>query len=190
MPSPQRTRYSAVAQSFHWVTAILVLIAFVFGPGGPEDRVYSAAVDPDRRLHETLGLCVMALAVLRVLWTLFDQRPAPAPAARWMQLSAHAVQGLLHLLLFAVPLTAIAGAWLAGHPLTLLGGIDVPSWVGREAHDPGITLAELHGWLGDAILWLAGLHAAAAIYHHAFLRDSVLVSMLPSRFAPPAPKQR
>jgi cytochrome b561 len=109
-----------------------------------------------------------------------------------MQLSAHAVQGLLYLLLFAVPLTAVAGAWLAGHPLTLLGGIDVPSWVG-EAHDPGVTLAELHGWLGDAILWLAGAHAAAAIYHHASLRDGVLVSMLPNRFVSPtspAPKQR
>ena len=193
MQVTSRTRYSAVAQSFHWLTAIVVLIAFIFGPGGPEDRVYSAAVDADRRLHETLGLIVIALTVLRVLWKLFDQRPAAVPAARWMQLSARAVQGLLYLLLFAVPFSAIAGAWLAGHPLTLLGGIDVPSWLGREAHDPGVTLAELHGWLGDAILWLAGLHAVAAIYHHAFLRDGVLVSMLPNRFVSPpslAPKQR
>jgi cytochrome b561 len=28
-------------------------------------------------------------------------------------------------------------------------------------------------------LSLAGLHAVAAIYHHVFLRDAVLVSMLP-----------
>ena len=32
-----------------------------------------------------------------------------------------------------------------------------------------------------AILWLAGLHAAAAIYHHLVLKDGVLLSMLPSR---------
>jgi cytochrome b561 len=188
MPSPQPARYSAIAQLFHWVTAIAVLVAFIYGPGGPPDRVYSAALDADRRLHETLGLIVMGLTVLRVLWALFDQRPAPVPAARWMQLSARAVQGLLYLLLLAVPLTAMVGAWLAGHPLTLLGGIDVPSWVG-EAHDPGLTLAELHGWLGDAILWLAGLHAAAALYHHRFLRDGVLVSMLPQRVSAPTPKQ-
>ncbi len=41
---------------------------------------------------------------------------------------------------------------LGGHPLTLLG---------------------------DAILWLAGMHAAAAIYHHLVLKDGVLASMLP-----------
>ena len=47
------------------------------------------------------------------------------------------------------------------------------------SHALGNTFAELHGWLGDAILWLAGLHATAAIYHHQILRDGVLASMLP-----------
>ena len=184
-----RTRYGGVAQLFHWATAMLVLIAFIYGPGGPEDRVYALARDPERRLHETLGLCVIALVVLRVLWRLIDQRPAAPPMARWMHQSSRVVQGLLYLLMFAVPLTAIAGAWLGGHPLTVLGGVDIPSWV-RESHDVGVTLAELHGWLGDAILWLAGLHAAAAIYHHLFLRDAVLVSMLPNRFGAPEPRRR
>jgi len=184
-----RTRYGGVAQLFHWATAILVLMAFIYGPGGSEDRVYALARDPERRLHETLGLCVIALVVLRVLWRLLDQQPAAPPMARWMHLSSRAVQGLLYLLLFAVPLTAIAGAWLGGHPLTVLGGVDIPPWVG-ESHDVGVTLAELHGWLGDAILWLAGLHAAAAIYHHLFLRDAVLVSMLPARIGAPEPRHR
>lgn len=29
------------------------------------------------------------------------------------------------------------------------------------------------------MMWLAGLHAAAAIFHHFFLRDRVLSQMLP-----------
>lgn len=41
------------------------------------------------------------------------------PSPRWMRVASRVVQGLLYLLLFAVPLTAIAGAWLEGHPLTL-----------------------------------------------------------------------
>jgi cytochrome b561 len=28
-------------------------------------------------------------------------------------------------------------------------------------------------------MWVAGLHALAALFHHFFLRDGVLVSMLP-----------
>lgn len=176
--SHSRTRYGAIAQAIHWATAILVLIAFIYGPGGSEERVYSAARDFDRQLHETLGLCVFALAVMRVLWRMMDTRPDPPQVSRWMSIAAKAVQGALYLLLFALPLTAITGAWLEGHPLTLLTGIEIPSILGIS-HDAGATIAKIHTWLGDAILWLAGFHALAAIFHHFVLKDGVLVSMLP-----------
>lgn len=178
MQETARTRYGSLAQIFHWLTAILVLMAFIYGPGGSEQRVYLPGRDFDRQLHETLGLCVFALALLRILWRLVDQQPDPAQLARWMSLAAKAVQGLLYLLLLALPITAIAGAWLEGHPLTLLAGLKIQPPFGM-AHDLGAKLAKLHTWLGDAILWLAGLHALAAIYHHVILKDGVLASMLP-----------
>lgn len=171
-------RYGRVAQALHWATALLVLIAFIYGPGGPEQRVYSAARDFERQLHETLGMCVFLLVALRLLWRAVDQRPVPPQLPRWMNLAAGSVQATLYALLFAVPLTAIAGAWLEGHPLTLLGGVEIPSVV-AASHDAGAIVARVHGWLGDALLWVAGLHALAAIGHHTLLRDDVLVSMLP-----------
>jgi cytochrome b561 len=176
-------RYSAVAQAIHWATAILVLVAFIFGPGGSEQRVYSAAQNFDRQLHETLGLCVLVLVVLRVLWRRVDTRPAALSVSRWMNLAAKAVQVVLYVLLFAVPLTSITGAWLEGHPLTLLGGVEVAPFF-PSSHALGAWFASLHTWLGDAILWVAGVHALAALYHHFVLRDRVLISMLPGR--PPA----
>ncbi|MEP7206609.1 MAG: cytochrome b [Casimicrobiaceae bacterium] len=178
MPAQDATRYSAPTQLIHWVTAILVVVAFVYGPGGSEERVYAAARDFERQLHETLGISVLALVALRLLWRVFDRRPAPAPGARWMAIAAGVVQGALYVLLFAVPLSAIAGAWLEGHALTLLGGVQVPPPL-SEHHAFGETIAEIHTWLGDAILWTAGLHAIAGLFHHFVLKDGVLISMLP-----------
>lgn len=158
--------------------AIVVLVAFIYGPGGAESRVYAASRDFDRQLHETLGLVVFVLAVLRVMWRLAAATPEPPPAARWMTLAAKGVQLAMYLLLFALPLTAATGAWLEGHPLTFLAGVHVgPLLV--ESHQAGATIARIHTWLGDAILWLAGLHALAALFHHFVLRDGVLASMLP-----------
>jgi cytochrome b561 len=171
-------RYGTVAQAFHWLTAILVLMAFVYGPGGSEQRVYLPARDFERQLHETLGLCVFLLTALRVFWKMVDTRPSPVPMPRWMELASKAVQGVLYLLLFAVPLTAIAGAWLEGHPLTLLGGLQLASPLAMS-HDLGSSVATVHTWLGDAILWIAGAHAFVAIYHRLVLKDGVLGSMLP-----------
>jgi cytochrome b561 len=177
-----RTRYGAVAQAFHWLTAILVLAAYIYGPGGSEERVYSAARDFDRQLHETLGMSVFALVVMRVLWRMFDTHPNPPQVARWMGIAAKAVQWGLYALLFALPLTAITGAWLEGHPLTLLGGVKVEPLLALS-HDLGAKIATLHTWLGNAILWLAGFHALASLYHHFVLKDHVLTSMLPARAA-------
>jgi len=171
-------RYSFPTQIIHWLTAILVLAAFVYGPGGSEQRVYSAARDFDRQLHETLGICVFILSLARLLWRWLDTRPEPEPAPAWMALAANAVQVALYVLLFAVPLTAVAGAWLEGHPLTLLGSFSVPPLFG-ESHSVGAKIAAVHSWLGDCIMWLAGAHAAAALFHHYVLKDGVLRSMLP-----------
>lgn len=177
--TPAPARYGAGAQAFHWLTAILVLAAFLYGPGGSEERVYAAATDFDRQLHETLGLCVFVLSAVRLAWRVFHDDPEPVPVARWMGIAATTVQVLLYVLLFLVPMTAISGAWLEGHPLTWLAGEIRP--LIAPAHDLGAQLAGIHGWLGDAILWLAGLHALAALYHHFFLKDGVLRSMLPGR---------
>lgn len=171
-------RHSPPAQVFHWLTAVLVLVAFLYGPGGSEERVYAAARDVDRQLHETLGLCVLLLSLLRLGWRAVDRRPDPVVVPLWMARSATVVQVSLFVLLLAVPLAGILGAWLEGHPLTLLGGVRVPP-VLAESHAIGAGIANLHTWLGDAILWLAGFHAAAALLHHFVRKDAVLVSMLP-----------
>jgi len=174
-------RYGPVAQAFHWVTAILVVVAFIYGPGGSEERVYSSARDFDRQLHETLGMCVFALVLMRLLWRMVDTRPDPPQVPRWMGIATKAMHWALYLLLFALPLTAIAGAWLEGHSVTLFGGVEIPPLVGLS-HDAGAGIATLHTWLGDTILWLAGIHALAALYHHIVLKDGALASMLPRWF--------
>jgi len=157
---------------------MLVLVAFLYGPGGSEQQVYSASRDLDRQLHETLGLTVFVLTALRLAWRSFDVRPEGPPVAAWMGLGAKVVQALLYLLLFALPITAVTGAWLEGHPLTLLAGVKLGPFL-PESHRPGTAIARVHAWLGDAIMWLAGLHALAALYHHFVLKDRVLRSMLP-----------
>ena len=183
MNNSTSSRYGSVTQIIHWLTAVLVLAAFILGPGGSELRVYLPARDFERQMHETLGLCVLALTLLRLVWRVLDKQPVPLEMPAWMQLMSKATHGGLYLLLLAVPVSAIVGAWLQGHPVTLLAGFEIAPKLAMS-HDLGNTIAEVHGWLGDMIVWLAGLHAGAAIYHHVFLRDEVLVSMLPRWIQP------
>jgi cytochrome b561 len=121
---------------------------------------------------------VLALAAFRLAWRLFDEQPVPPAVSRWMGAAAKIVQALLYALLFAVPLTAIFGAWLENHPLTFLGGVEFQPIL-AASHTLGTKVATVHIWLGDAILWLAGFHALTGLYHHLVLKDEVLLAMLP-----------
>ena len=173
-------RYGGVAQIFHWLTALLVIIAYIVSVGGPEVRVYSPANDFSRGLHELLGLSVFALTAMRMCWRAIVSPPKSAKMPAWMELGAKAGHGALYALLVLVPVTAILGAWLEGHPLTLLAVGSVQPLL-PQSRALGLVLADVHGWLGDVLIWLAGFHAAAALYHHLWRRDTVLLSMLPGR---------
>lgn len=178
------SRYDSFSQVLHWVTAIIVTIAFILGPGG-FGRLMRQGVDPATRSdivwHESLGILVLALTVLRLAWMAL--RPAaPQPQmAKWMHLTAKVVRVALWVLLLALPVTAFLALGSEGHPLTLLGGVRIDR-MPFIAESPVAGLADwgdVHQFLGDSIMWLAGLHAIAAIFHHVVLKDGVLMSMLP-----------
>ena len=120
----------------------------------------------------------MSIVVPRLAWRAFDVAPDDPPMQSWMRIASKLVHATLYILLLGVPLTAISGAWLEGHPLTLLGNVRIAPWL-PEVHALGSVIASVHTWLGDTILWVAGVHAVAALYHHFVLRDGVLRSMLP-----------
>ena len=173
-------RYSATPRSVHWITSALVVAAYVVSVGGPEVRVYSPANDFERGLHELLGMGVLMLTLVRVSFRAFVPPPAQPAMPALMALGSKAAHWAIYALLILVPVTAILGAWFEGHPLTLLGLGNVQPWV-PPSQQLGALLANVHGWLGDALIWLAGLHALGALFHHFWLRDSVLLSMLPGR---------
>ena len=114
-------RYGTGARLFHWTTALLVLAAFVLSTGGPEARVYAPERAASLAIHETLGLAVLVLTALRFAWRLVEAHPEPEPIAPWMRMASRLVEGCLLVLLIFVPLSAIAGAWLEGHGVSLVG---------------------------------------------------------------------
>jgi cytochrome b561 len=94
-----------------------------------------------------------------------------------MAAAAKLVHLALYALLIAIPATAVLGTWLEGIPVTL-PGFDIAPQITNE-RGPGQLIMEIHTTLGNAILWVAGVHAAAALFHHFFLRDDVFQSMAP-----------
>jgi cytochrome b561 len=177
-PVTVREHYSTTAQLLHWTTVLLVVGAYIASVGGSETRIYSSVNDFSRGLHELFGLSVFALTLVRMCWRAMYPPPKGPDMPAWMELGARLAHWTIYALLVLVPLTAILGAWLEGHPLTVLIIGNIQPRV-SQLRQLGLLLASLHGWLGTSLVWLAGFHAAAALYHHFWRRDTVLLSMLP-----------
>jgi cytochrome b561 len=179
MENDTQQQYSSFGKLLHWLTATLILAAFILGPEGHEHEAFSTADQLTKQWHETLGLAVFLLLFIRMFWRLVTQIPEPAKMDKWMARSATIVQGVLYAMMFALPVTAILGVWLEGHSIHLIGGAEIVPMIAKS-HELGEAFSEVHEFLGDAIIWLAGLHAAAALFHHYLLQDNVLRSMLPN----------
>lgn len=177
-------RYDRPSIAFHWVTAAVVAIAFTLGPGDFGELI-KQGVDPGAKLdivwHESLGALVFLLTLARLLWLLVRPNPPIADSARWMRLAARTAHIALWFLLLALPTTAMLGLFTEAIPLTLLGGVRIngAGLVANSFLSGLVDWGEVHKFLGTAMMWIAGLHAGAALFHHFKIKDGVLRSMLP-----------
>ncbi|MBS0570731.1 MAG: cytochrome b [Proteobacteria bacterium] len=171
--------WGSLAKFFHWTIVVLILVQGTIGlvmvelPKRPN-------VIPVFSFHKSLGLTILALAVLRLAWRAFDPHPrAPASMPHWQVLGARAGHALLYVLIFAVP---ISGYWFdsvaALRPLYWFDLFQVPHVF---APDPGMKdiAVDTHETLFWILVVVAAGHALAALIHHFHDRDVVLRRMLP-----------
>jgi cytochrome b561 len=72
----------------------------------------------------------------------------------------------------------VVNAFVRGYNLFDL--VSLPQLGDRAMRKP---ITHWHGLAANLLLALAGLHAAAALFHHYIIRDSVLARMVPTRDA-------
>lgn len=178
-------QYDWLSKTFHWITAIAVVAAFTLGPSDFGELIQQG-INPGTRnyivWHESLGLLVFSLTLLRLLWVALRPETPKFSMAIWMRWSSRLMHIMLWALLLILPISAILALASEGHPLTLLGGIQTNdiAFFANSRLSRLVDWGELHKFIGNVIMWLAGMHAFAAIYHHILLKDGVLTSMLPS----------
>lgn len=171
--------YRPLQKILHWVIFLLVL--GIYGLTYVVD-LYQRG-DPGRvaiwGLHISFGLALLALVAVRIIERLRLGVPAlPASMNGLEALLAHGAHIALYILLLAIPLLGVTLVWLRGETLSFFGLFDFPALLAPNKELAGLV-REIHSLCADGILIVAGLHAAAALWHHFVRRDDVLLRMLP-----------
>lgn len=176
------TQWGSLAKFFHWAVVLLILAQGVLGLVMVEMPKRPSTI-PYYSFHKSLGITILALAVLRLVWRLFDARPREvAGMPHWQALGARLGHALLYVLIFAVPLSG----WLFDsasslRPLYWFDLVKLPSLTGGKDDAMRDVAGEAHELLFWVLILVAAGHAAAALVHHFHNRDETLARMLPWR---------
>lgn len=177
------TRYGAPLRTLHWLTAVAVLVIY----GVTYLEALFARGTPERAMvwwtHISVGLLLVAFVALRILVRIFGRNPpASAQVSRPVRIASHVAHGLLYLLLIATLGVGLYLAFLRGNAVSFFSLFTIPSPIPVN-RDLARQVIGVHELLANALVILALLHAAAAVFHHAVLKDDVLKRMLPERLA-------
>jgi cytochrome b561 len=172
-------RYGVIPQTIHWLAVIFIALGWPLG--WFMDDFPKAARPFVLLAHMTLGQFVIALLVIRLIWRFADPPPPPEKTrfGRLHEIAAKLSHYALYALLLAVPFVGIIVQLKRGNALPIFGVWNFTSpWPADRAAARSALRA--HEYLANALVLLAGVHAAAALMHHWLLRDRTLVRMLPS----------
>jgi cytochrome b561 len=145
-----RSGYGLVSLFLHWIIVLGIIAQ------------WALAESDELVLHQSIGMTILALAVLRLIWRAFNPTPAwPADMKPYETKLARAVHFAFYALLFAIPLSGWALASAEGEPLNFFRWFDLPP-LGMGSED---TLEEVHEILFNVLVALAAIHAIGAIKH-------------------------
>jgi cytochrome b561 len=182
------TRFTPLQRALHWLMAACIIALLFIGVGmistvAPKYLALLAT-------HETLGIIIFALALIRLGVRLRSGAPPlPANLPAPMKLAAELSHYLLYALMIVMPLLGWGMLAATHYPVVLFGGVRLPI-----ALSPSASLHTLlwnaHSYLGLLFFALVLMHLAAALFHALVRHDGVFEAMAPAAREEPPPGPR
>jgi cytochrome b561 len=173
---PAAGRYTRVAILLHWLVAALVIAQVCWGWWMQEIPKQPAGLRADAfNLHKSVGLTILALMIVRLGWRLGHRPPPLPPIPAWQARLAHAVQALLYVALFAMPVAGYLGSVWSGYPVKYFG-LTLPGWGAKDVALKD-AMSAVHLGTSLVLVGLVALHLAGALKHALVDRDGLLARM-------------
>lgn len=173
-----KRRFAPSQRLLHWLMAACIVAMLFIGVGMVS--TIRATYVPLVVIHRTLGIAILALALLRLALRLrlgAPRLPPDLPAP--MRLAAQASHAAFYGLMLGMPLLGWGMLSAAGYPVLLLGGIRLPPILPKDAGVHAL-LWSAHFYLAFVFFALILAHVAAALLHALVRRDGVFETMAPA----------
>ena len=168
------TRYHPLLVTLHWLLAVAILVALFMGTFALAEMPNS---DPEKinglRGHMSVGIGILVLMVIRLITRFVTAKPPKAETGNaLLDTLGEVAHVALYLLVFAMCISGLALANLAGLPGIVFGGHGV---LPADFSEYGPRAA--HGIIAKLLMLLIVLHLAGALFHQLVRKDALLRRM-------------
>lgn len=176
-----QTHYGTISRGLHWLLAMALAAQFALGwymTGlSYYDRWYKDAFE----IHRACGMLLWLLALLRILWAIYDRSPPLVTGMRtWERLAAKATHSTLYLMTLLIPLSGYLISTAKGHGINMFGLFEIPALLPATGQMEEFA-GKAHYILAFGTAWLVAAHILAALKHHFIERDKTLTRMIHSK---------
>ena len=173
--------YGTIAILLHWVIALLILLEFGMGIYMTGLNYYDDLYNQLPYLHESIGILLAVLIVVRISWAIINPKPAiGAGVSHWEHLLSKTVHMAMHGLMVAIVCFGYLWSTAEGEPVAVFDWFSVPAMFDGIDNQED-RYAFWHYWLAWTIISCVGLHALGALKHHFVDKDETLTRMLGRR---------
>ena len=180
-----RNGYGSLTKTLHWAVALLFALqyvgAWVMMRTPADGATLGVGQATYYNWHKTLGLVVLALAVVRIINRSKGELPPWAPTLSSLEHKLiHRAEQLLYAAMLVVPLSGFFYCMAGGYGVTLFGIWEMPNPVGELPWLASLSRA-VHVAAAFLLLLPLGVHLGIVLGHHVYGRDGMLHRMLPGR---------
>lgn len=173
-------RYGLVSMLLHWGVALLLLILVWLGLRVTSLGIFDPGLEPAINLHQSLGLLLVVLMLLRLAWRSKSVAPAPLGGNQLQRYVLRKVRLLMYLLVFVAGISGYLLATGASREFAWFGLMQMPVF-SKLGMAEIAQLKNLHGLAVWSLCALVVLHVAAALKVQFIDRQAMLQRMLGKR---------
>ncbi|MPV86875.1 cytochrome b [Ostreibacterium oceani] len=174
-------QFGALTKLLHWLTAVAVIGLFGSGFYMVGLDYYDPLYHLIPNYHKSFGILFGVAISSQIVWRLINKRPKPVPTLkRWEHLTATTVQVAMYVLMALIAFLGYLISTSAGAPISVFGWFDVPATIIGIENQADLA-GFWHKWGAYTLIFLAAVHAMAALKHHFIDKDNTLRRMLLSR---------
>ena len=173
-----KQQYGLISKGLHWLSALAVFVLFGLGYWMVDLDYYSEWYQRAPHWHESAGLLLLIVTLFRLVWRGIAIKPEAISSHSDLERKSSAIMAFA---LYFILLTVLASGYLItsadGKAIAVFDWFNVSAFILIAENQEDLAGA-VHYYIAYALIFMALLHALAALKHHFIDKDNTLKRML------------